>query len=77
MVAELICYISMPNQLIIWDTVQLNFNNLKFTYGLYSYTGHKCNGVLEGHGSVEFKDGHTYEVNSQFDDVVHTLTKFC
>ena len=29
---------------------------------IYSYTGNKVNGNLEGHGTVEFKDGHTYEV---------------
>lgn len=29
----------------------------------HSYTGNKVKGNLEGLGTVEFKDGHTYEVD--------------
>lgn len=29
----------------------------------HSYTGNKVKGNLEGPGTVEFKDGHTYEVD--------------
>ena len=33
------------------------------TISHHSYAGNKVKGNLEGPGTVEFKDGHTYEVD--------------